>query len=935
MTIPLEMTLKPGDAVRHKRHGAGEVIADMGQTVVVRFGHGLEQVGRDQLTRQIGLAAKLSEALTTGTFDDALEVVARVQARAIRSLHDEWGVFAASRIELLPHQLWVCQQVNQTWPPRLLIADDVGLGKSVEAGMILSALLFRGRVKRLLVLCPASLVGQWQSRMREMFDLRLAAYSPEQDTDRTPFWSIHDQAVASFHTLRITKGKRQERLLEAEPWDLILVDEAHHLNADEAKGTTLGYRLLEKLNRERKMQGLIFFTGTPHRGKNYGFLSLLSLLRPDVAAFDPANSTLARALPHLPEVMIRNNKANVTDLAGKRLFHTPRVSAQTYSYSPEEQHFYDQMTEFVAKGQMYARTLNRTQSEAVGLTLTTLQKLASSSVAAIRRALANRLAHVREQNEEIAELLDAYREAAAGTLADGAAGFDTIGELDEKIAEARLGLLMNDEESALRALLAAADAVTHETKITALLEAVTTRFAGRSVLFFTEYKATQSLVMSALIERFGDDCVTFINGDGAARDVRLRDGRIVTLTEERTRAAERFNRGEVRFLVATEAAGEGIDLQKSCHTLVHVDLPWNPMRLHQRVGRLNRYGQTHAVDVLSLRNPNTVDGRIWELLDAKMQEISRAFDAVMDEPEDLMQLVLGMSRAADFTRLFAEGNRNRNRLGEWVEKNTAGMGGRDVVEMVREIVGSSRRFDLGRTSSLVPRVDLPDLRPFFETALTLGGRLPRRPQADGEGGVLGFKTPDEWREDAEEGPRIRPSYEGVTFDRRAGGRSSGQILGIGHPLVNVALRRHTDTEASVAQLPPSLADVLDRPLVAVRLYSEETLGRDGPQPLTVGALVPLAEGEAVALLQEEALLRLLNRVSERRGVFTAAPLLAARHGGASGPSEGGGAVRSSGDLPGLLDRAREAVRAAAADGRLPHRFRYPAAEPFAVLLPPG
>src|SRR5207247_836954 len=149
----------------------------------------------------------------------------------------------------------------------------------------------------------------------------------------------------------------------------------------------------------------------------------------------------------------------------------------------------------------------------------------------------------------------------------------------------------------------------------------------------TEYKATQSLLMSELIRRYGDGCVAFINGDSRADDVADRSGQVRSMHQTREDAADRFNEGRVRFLISTEAGGEGIDLQERCHSLVHVDLPWNPMRLHQRVGRLNRYGQKARVDVITLRNPATVEARIWEKLNAKIEKIMLAFGDLMEEPE--------------------------------------------------------------------------------------------------------------------------------------------------------------------------------------------------------------------------------------------------------------------------------------------------------------
>ena len=127
-------------------------------------------------------------------------------------MNDRWGVFSRSRIALLPHQLWVCRRVLETWPTRWLVADDVGLGKTIEAGLILWPVLSRETVRRLLIVCPASLVEQWQQRLKNMFDIRLARYVAEADTNTTDFWHTHPQVVASLQTLadRFTRTTRSE-----------------------------------------------------------------------------------------------------------------------------------------------------------------------------------------------------------------------------------------------------------------------------------------------------------------------------------------------------------------------------------------------------------------------------------------------------------------------------------------------------------------------------------------------------------------------------------------------------------------------------------------------------------------------------------------------------------------------------------------------------
>ena len=160
----------------------------------------------------------------------------RAQALAITSVNDQWGVFSRSRIQLLPHQLWVCHKVTRQWPFRWLVADDVGLGKTIECGLVLMPLIASGRVRRLLILAPAKLVPQWQSRLKDMFDIRVVRYAAEVDTPRGDFWATASMVVASLHTLRDDRREARRRLIDADPWDLVVVDEAHHLNSEERTG---------------------------------------------------------------------------------------------------------------------------------------------------------------------------------------------------------------------------------------------------------------------------------------------------------------------------------------------------------------------------------------------------------------------------------------------------------------------------------------------------------------------------------------------------------------------------------------------------------------------------------------------------------------------------------------------------------------------------
>lgn len=780
-------TLAQGTQARHSEFGLGTVQIDNGQTVIIRFDHGLEECEKSGIQLLTDVLTKASQSV----WDVPLQVINRVQALAIRSVNDMWGVFSPSQIELLPHQLWVCRRVNSEWPMRWMVADDVGLGKTIEAGMILYPLISRNIVRRLLIICPASLVRQWQDRLFTMFDIRLTPYRSDAAKDKSNFWEIQDYVVASLQTIRADdeNSRHQERLLQAPAWDLVMVDEAHHLNADENTGYTLGYTLVKNLQEHRLVKSMVFFTGTPHRGKDFGFLALLHLLKPD--DFDP-RQPMQEQLKRLRDVMIRNNKASVTDLNGEKLFKNPRVTSREYLYTGEEQYFYDLMTEFIRSGRTYASSLSITKRRTAILVLIALQKIASSSVAAIRRALKNRLERIRNGRRKLQDLHGKLR-----NYEDDSASEDERSRIEAEIAEAAEIMLAEDEEGPLEELLEAANQIKEETKIKEIIRLVQGDFKDRSILFFTEYKATQSLVMSALMAVFGIDCVTFINGDNVAQEVTMPDGELKSLREPRDSAAQRFTKGKVRFLVSTEAAGEGIDLQESCYTLIHVDLPWNPMRMHQRVGRLNRYGQKERVDVISIRNPDTVESLIWEKLNTKIERINVALRKVMDDPEDVLELVLGMASPSIFQDLYTEAVMGSpGRMDDWFDQKTARFGGDDVIATVKDLVGNVSRFDFRKVAAQLPQVDVPDLRPFFETALSLNNRR----HSDDPAGLV-FITPDSWRQ---ADPVIKRQYREMQFDRGPGHDTPQNLLGVGHRVMDQALQQAIAIGASLTAVPSEI-----------------------------------------------------------------------------------------------------------------------------------
>lgn len=817
-------SLRPDQAVRHSVHGEGRVVADLGATIVARFGAQLHQVE----ARDLIPVRSLSDTLASGRLDNSLGLLARAQAHLVGSVNEQWGVFSRSRVTLLPHQLWVCRQVTRTWPTRWLVADDVGLGKTIEAGLILEPLMSAGRVRRVLVLAPARLVPQWRSRLKNMFDIRLQEYSVEQDKGRLSFWETASQVVASFHTLRQEKALR--RLLEAEPWDMVMVDEAHHFQAQE-RASTLTYSLLRQLEVMGRIRSLVLFTGTPHRGKDYGFLALMQLVRPDL--FDPARDT-AEQLPNLQHAMIRNNKALVTDLQGKKLFRPVTTRTIDYEYSPAEAHFYETMSAFIVDGRAYAMSLSGRQQTARMLLLIALQKLAASSIAAIRRALDRRRTMLQQQLEE--QVLVGTPDSEPDTLDDAA-------ELEES-RPAELGLLlMRNEIARLDDLINLADQIGQESKIARLLSLIGEHIeVDEPLLIFTEYKATQALIYSALEERFGAGSVGFINGDERLV-LSSSESRERTITLKREVAASDFNAGRTRFLISTEAGGEGIDLQETCAMLVHADLPWNPMRLHQRVGRIHRYGQKRPVSVYLLRNPQTVEARIWALLEEKLSRIQSALSATMEEAEDITQLVIGMSGNRFFDELFAGGTSTQiERLSSWFDSQTQQFGGQDAVDMVRQLLGNVARYDFQAVGADVPRLDLPALEPFFRNAMQHFGRRVRR-----SGNGLSVATPEDWKSSLD----FRSRYDELVFDRQLPqDQALLRLLGVGHPLIDRSLAELRKEDHFVGRVRG-----LTGALVLVNVEDEVTGTEATVHRIVVGAKIT-EEGAKTMLKDWEALLRL-------------------------------------------------------------------------------
>ncbi len=579
--------------------------------------------------------------------DSAERFRLKVLAYALDSWNQITGALDRFDVDPLPHQISLVHRIMTSDQRNWLIADDVGLGKTIEVGLLLAAKKRQRAARRVLIVCPAGMVQQWKDEMQDKFNESFRIYGQDFGIERPSDWAVHnyDKVIVS-----IDRGKSDHHLplfvaSNSEPWDLIVFDEAHHLSKISGQAVTQRYLLAERLR--PLTDEFIFLTGTPHQGDHERFVHLLRLLRPDLSRqlagmfSDP--SVVA-------EIVMRNRKSQVTDAQGEFLFRgqdTRRIEA---ALSQAARDFDAKLQGYLKDGYGAAEIRGNT-GRAIGFVMTTYRKLASSSIAAIERALQRRLSRLQGVDSE------PVRSPFGDTLDEHAflEGTDSLDDLDE-IADIAAAPFFDNEQSQVADLLAAAETVkADDHKLEQFLTKISDPLMqqGHKLLVFTEYRATQDYLVKALEKRYPKSGVAQINGS-------------MNLTVKRENI-DRFNES-AQFMVSTEAGGEGFNLHESCHILVNYDLPWNPARLVQRAGRLYRYGQQERVVVFNLLANDGFDslalGKMLERVDniaADMASVSSEFreglqDEIVGELLERVDVasILAANRDLDIDRTDAE-----------------------------------------------------------------------------------------------------------------------------------------------------------------------------------------------------------------------------------------------------------------------------------------
>jgi len=580
----------------------------------------------------------------------------------------------------LPHQIRTLGRAIKYDRVRYLLADEVGLGKTIEAGLVMRELKLRGLVRRTLVIAPKGLVTQWVVEMETHFgeEFRLlipndfSAYRRIAKEDN--IWRAYDQVVTLLDSVKPLEGRRgwsrqrkdeynRERFedLIAAGWDLVIVDEAHRLSGstDQVARYKLGQGLAEAA------PYLLLLSATPHQGKTEAFHRLVSLLDED-AFPDVGSVTRERVQPYV----IRNEKRQAIDAKGAPLFKPRRTQLVPVTWQPrhaQQQRLYEAVTDYVRDG--YNRAVREKRTH-VGFLMILIQRLVVSSTSAIRTTLERRLEALRTPEEQLS--LFPFITGEEWVDLDGQEQVDTL-----------LGTRLNafkNERAEVKLLLEAAQAceqVGPDAKAEALLEWIYRLQQEEGdpelkILVFTEFVPTQAMLRAFLTDR--GFTVACLNG---SMD-----------TEERVRAQEEFAERS-RILVSTDAGGEGLNLQ-FCHVVVNYDIPWNPMRIEQRIGRVDRIGQTHAVRAVNLLFEETVEFRVREVLEEKLAVILHEFG--VDKAGDVLDSAQG---GQVFENLYVDAILHPEAVVEKVE---------NVIDRIREQADAAKKSvsRLGSEDDLSP-----------------------------------------------------------------------------------------------------------------------------------------------------------------------------------------------------------------------------------------
>lgn len=767
------------------------------------------------------------DLLRTGGIDLARKTNLRISATRIRLAHhyDELSSLANSRVEIKEHQVAVVHRVATTYPHRFILADEVGLGKTIEAGLILKELRARGVAKRVLILVPAGIVSQWQYELRSKFNEPFAHYNRatmtvlQGENPGENVWTLRDNVIASTSYAAWDETRRAQIALAG--WDVVIIDEAHHARRTREgvgryRSTNL-YRLAEALADPDQGQalGYLLLTATPMQLDPFELYSMIELLDPTLFAdeldFEDHRSELAglnatvdrldrwsslddeeralardtaaaflddvhdvgealrtatgRARVHeklaakhrLSDVLIRNRKATVGG------FMPRRATVWPVDMTELEREAYDAVTTYCRTG--YARSRAQ-QNNTIGFLMAVFQKLNSSSSYAIRQSLLRRIEKLAldlapsvddlfEVDQE--ELEDELEESTPEDVLEDAMGARTSDPVEEEITE-------------LSTIVQLLDRIETDSKASALqagLDELLDQDPEAKVLVFTQSRDTQDY----LARQFAS----------SPWEVHLFHGQLKP--EDKDRAVEDFRDGTgPQLLVSTEAGGEGRNFQ-FCHNIVNYDLPWNPMKVEQRIGRVDRIGQKHEVRIFNFSVVDTIEERVLDVLSNRIrvfEETIGGLDPILGSVESDLKKAFSMSEEEEDAALA--------HLDEALESKIRGA--REAERKLADLIMDTKSYRKDEVDQLLGRlgpVDSDAMKRFTLSALyELGVGIERDERLDGVyelrlKGRYGMEFPaivkDAFRRRVTFDPAVARDHEDIEF------------LAIGHEIVDSLLER--------------------------------------------------------------------------------------------------------------------------------------------------
>jgi superfamily II DNA or RNA helicase len=745
---------------------------------------------------------------TTATYQgdgQLLRLGLQAYALGIAYEFDPYFGLSISRVDPLPHQLEAVYDYLLKLPQvRFLLADDAGAGKTIMAGLLIRELKLRGLVERILIVCPANLKFQWQRELKDKFDEKFDRLEGADIRDQYGInqWLERKQVIASLDL-----AKRTDILpgLQQAHWDLVIVDEAHRMSWSPPARKTARYALGELLR--DTADHLLLLTATPHKGDPENFTLFLQLLDADAYA-DVKSVRGAMERRRAPFYLRRTKEAMVYfperqpdgTWAARKIFTRRIPHTVAFQIDGPEFALYRDVTRFVKQQSALAAAQgDDPRARAVGFLMSLYQRRLASSTAAMWHSLENRARRLetglkRAQEmarqapldlpdpEEFEEMEESERERLeklleAVTLARNAEQVRAEIEELQRLAEQAQRL----KESGTEAKLSRLQSLLHEEGFFGDPE--------KRLLIFTEFKDTLDYLLECLTKwGFRVGCIHGSMKPGSRDEPGTR-----LYTEQQ------FRDGEIQILVATEAAGEGINLQ-CCHILFNYDIPWNPNRLEQRMGRIHRYGQRHDCLIFNFVATNTIEGRVLQRLLEKLEEIRNALedDAVFNVVGEILSAAhvervlrdyyAGKLGDADLEdRLLRDVEENRFRaicqnaleglatktlnLNMLVERRARAQERRVVPETIYRFLHEAAAYVPSWTLKSVPR-----LLHTFEP-----GRTPLV--------LRQYENHNDWKL-----PALATRYPRCSTDRDAAEKHNLEWVTPGHPLFE-AVRRHTLAQA--------------------------------------------------------------------------------------------------------------------------------------------